>query len=109
MKRSQILKTLILTVIFSLGLWLNATVNHSQAMADTNYPKGNTYNVEQNEPFYQSDSYENDRQKPAAEKAESLKDELVEKLNLNEPLPKSTKKFIKQVKGEEPITDPIDR
>jgi hypothetical protein len=109
MKGSRILKTLVLTVILSFSFWFNVTGSSSIALADTNYPKANTYNVEQDEPFYQSDTYEKDRKKPAGEKAESLKDEVVEKLNLNEPLPKSTKKFIKQVKGEEPITDPIDR
>jgi hypothetical protein len=109
MKRAQVLKTLVLTVILSFSFWFNVTSYSSTALADTNYPKANTYDVEQDEPFYQSNTYEKERKQTAGEKAESLKDEVVEKLNLNEPLPKSTKKFIKQVKGEEPITDPIDR
>jgi hypothetical protein len=40
---------------------------------------------------------------------EEVKDNVVEKLNLNEPVPESTKKFVKQVQGKEPIESPIDR
>lgn len=39
------------------------------------------------------------------EEPESFKDTLVEKLNLNEPRPESTKKVIDQLKGNLPIED----
>ncbi|MGL5880091.1 MAG: hypothetical protein ACRC2V_20245 [Xenococcaceae cyanobacterium] len=40
---------------------------------------------------------------------EEVKDNVVEKLNLNEPVPESTKKFVKQVQGKEPIESPLDK
>ncbi len=39
------------------------------------------------------------------EKPESVTKTIVEKLNLDEPIPDSTKKFFEQVKGEAPIED----
>jgi hypothetical protein len=40
---------------------------------------------------------------------EEAKENIVEKLNLNELIPESTKKFVKQVQGKEPIESSLDR
>jgi hypothetical protein len=76
-----------------------ATTNSYQALADSVVSNRDSYQTEKS-PYYSSD---NSLDKEKADNAESAKKTVVEKLNLNEPVPPSTKKFFKQIKGEEPI------
>jgi hypothetical protein len=51
-------------------------------------------------PYFAGESLNSKQAQTAKENA---KDNVVDKLNLKESVPSSTKKFIKQIKGEEPI------
>lgn len=54
-------------------------------------------------PYFAGESLNREQAQNAKENAEDVKDNVVDKLNLKESVPDSTKKFFKQIKGEEPI------
>jgi hypothetical protein len=91
---SRLLVIVVLEIALVFGLPFANTKNY-QALADSVVSKQNSDRVEKSL-YYSSDKSLN---KEKTDNAGSLK----EKLNLNEPLPPSTKKFFKQIKGEEPI------
>lgn len=91
--------------------------NHLPAIADNAPSKPyylNRENPSSSKPYYLNrENLKNSHTKQssksyspkAKEEPESFKDTLVEKLNLNEPRPESTKKVIDQLKGNLPIED----
>jgi hypothetical protein len=92
-----------LFVIFSLvsTLILGLPLGNIQAQASPIASQETRDRVDE-KPYFTGESSDRENTR---EKAESAKDEVVDKLNLKEPLPASTKKFFKQIKGEAPIED----
>lgn len=95
---SRLLASVLLAIalVFSVPF---ATTNNYRALADSVVSPQDSYQTEKSPYFRSEDSSRQEK----ADKAESLQEKVVEKLNLNEPVPPSTKKFFKQIKGEEPI------
>lgn len=98
---SRLIVIVLLEIALVFGVPLTTTNNY-QALADSVVSKQDNYQIEKSDksPYFSND---NSLHKEKTDKAESVKETVVEKLNLNEPVPPSTKKFFKQIKGEEPI------
>ena len=79
-----------------------------QARAEALTPEATSYQVDEAQPDIYLRSEPSQIQAERAAKAEQKQDKpvgenVLEKLNLKEPLPESTKKFFKQIQGKEPI------
>jgi hypothetical protein len=98
---SRLLVIVILEIALVFGLPF-AKTNNDRALADSVVSNQDSYRIEKSDktPYFSSD---NSLHQEKADNAESIKEKVIEKLNLNEPVPPSTKKFFKQIKGEEPI------
>jgi hypothetical protein len=95
LSRLLIIIVLELALVFGLPF---ANANNNRALAASVVSKQDNHQIEKsdNSPYYSSD-------KKQVDNTESLQEKVVDKLNLNEPVPPSTKKFFKQIKGEAPI------
>ncbi|NJL81830.1 MAG: hypothetical protein HC890_00410 [Chloroflexaceae bacterium] len=97
----------LLAVIFGFG---QGAYQAGQAGADTLTPDAKSYQIDRvsTEVPLTSEAIE-DRVESRAESAKTSLGEAIntikEKLNLDEPLPYETQKFMRQLQGEEPIAD----
>ncbi len=91
---------LVTVTIFGFGLQVQA--------APTLTPKAAEYQVDQttSKIEFEADKLKGKgaaKAQEAQKTAGNIKDEVVDKLNLDEPLPSDTKKFFRQLKGEEGV------
>lgn len=111
-KVRQIVVVFLVQVIFFLGVNFGLA-NNSQALAQsvngeiTATPSGLLNDAQLEAAKEKRREAQAQRSEEAAEKRgrRIAEGNLEDKLNLDEPLPESTKKFIKQIKGEEPISN----
>jgi hypothetical protein len=90
-------KRILLVLLLGMALIFGASGDRWQALADT-------YQYEKTDkPYFAGESFNEKQAQNAKENAESLTEKVKDKLNLDESLPEGTKKFFKQIRGEEPI------
>lgn len=93
----QIIVSILVGVTF---LFTGFAAENLQAQAKSMTPEAGSYQVNHSDRTnikYQAKDADNDEVDNAAEPKKSVTENIVEKLNLKEPLPESTKKFFDQV------------
>ncbi len=98
-------RSLIIAFLVTITFWVNTAV----AQADTLTPEAKSYQTDSPAVVSKAKSKGNNFFETAKEKLEEAKEDVVEKLNLNEPLPESTKEFLNDTektveKAAKPIT-----
>lgn len=101
---TKIIKSLtkiVLVVLFGITLTFGFSSNvvNAAVTAESSYQKTDTNAVTNSD---KADKYTQPGVK-LREKIENTEEDVVDKLNLDEELPRSTKKFFRQIQGKEPI------
>ncbi len=99
----------ILQIALVAGLFIGY-IDHSLSAIATTISKRDNYQFDNAdiEPTFKNDFPNSQQSGEVASSEESITEKIVDKLNLKESLPPSTKKFIEQVEGKESIgSDPI--
>jgi F0F1-type ATP synthase membrane subunit b/b' len=96
---------LIIAFLVTITFWLNTAL----AQADTLTPEAKSYQTDSPAVVTKAKTESKNFFESAKEKLEEAKEDVVEKLNLNEPIPESTKEFLNDTektveKTVEPIT-----
>ena len=104
-----IIKRTLIIVLVQVALFAGTvSIAPQQALAETITPEASSYQVDKTaqEVKLGAESAKNNAKNAAENTGEAVKkatENVKEKLNLDEPIPSDTKKFFRQITGQEPI------